>query len=188
MRKTVIALGLVSLIAAVAPASAAQYTFSFSGNSLFPFGLQTLAGSGIFTTSDTGVSVIGDDPSDLGFKILSVSGTVNGSNIVAPVNANGYGFYFVPTSAFPNFLDGTGSTFSTAAGQSVTFFDQSSNDMFRVNTMGNGIFSGFVTATSSPVVAAVPEPSTWAMMILGFFGVGFMAYRRKQNGLAFRVA
>src|SRR5207247_3135122 len=25
---------------------------------------------------------------------------------------------------------------------------------------------------------AVPEPSTWAMMILGFSGVGFMAYRR----------
>jgi hypothetical protein len=30
-------------------------------------------------------------------------------------------------------------------------------------------------------VAAVPEPSTWAMMILGFAGVGFMAYRRKSN-------
>jgi hypothetical protein len=28
-------------------------------------------------------------------------------------------------------------------------------------------------------VAAVPEPSTWAMMILGFFGVGFLAYRRR---------
>jgi hypothetical protein len=26
---------------------------------------------------------------------------------------------------------------------------------------------------------AVPEPSTWAMMILGFLGVGFMAYRRE---------
>jgi hypothetical protein len=37
-------------------------------------------------------------------------------------------------------------------------------------------------------VSGVPEPSTWAMMILGFFGVGFMAYRRKQNGLSFRVA
>jgi hypothetical protein len=37
-------------------------------------------------------------------------------------------------------------------------------------------------------VAAVPEPSTWAMMILGFFGIGFMAYRRKQNGLALRLA
>jgi PEP-CTERM motif len=29
------------------------------------------------------------------------------------------------------------------------------------------------------VTAAVPEPSTWAMMILGFFGVGFLAYRKK---------
>src|SRR3984957_11181737 len=29
------------------------------------------------------------------------------------------------------------------------------------------------------VAAAVPEPSTWAMMILGFFGLGFMAYRKK---------
>ncbi len=29
-------------------------------------------------------------------------------------------------------------------------------------------------------VAAVPEPSTWAMMILGFAGIGFMAYRRKN--------
>ena len=36
-------------------------------------------------------------------------------------------------------------------------------------------------------VAAVPEPSTWAMMILGFAGVGFMTYRRK-NQPSFRVA
>jgi hypothetical protein len=33
----------------------------------------------------------------------------------------------------------------------------------------------------------VPEPSTWAMMILGFFGVGFMAYRRKSK-VALRLA
>jgi hypothetical protein len=30
-------------------------------------------------------------------------------------------------------------------------------------------------------IAAVPEPSTWAMMILGFAGVGFVAYRRKSK-------
>jgi hypothetical protein len=30
-----------------------------------------------------------------------------------------------------------------------------------------------------PVTNAVPEPSTWAMMILGFAGIGFMAYRRR---------
>ncbi len=39
-----------------------------------------------------------------------------------------------------------------------------------------------------PAVAAVPEPSTWAMMILGFGGVGFMAYRRKRNGSALTAA
>jgi hypothetical protein len=36
-------------------------------------------------------------------------------------------------------------------------------------------------------VSAVPEPSTWAMMILGFFGVGFMAYRRKATRPTFRL-
>jgi PEP-CTERM motif len=30
---------------------------------------------------------------------------------------------------------------------------------------------------------AVPEPSTWAMMILGFAGVGFMAYRRRSSAM-----
>ena len=38
------------------------------------------------------------------------------------------------------------------------------------------------------VASAVPEPSTWAMMILGFFGVGFMAYRRRNQSLSLRLA
>jgi hypothetical protein len=37
-------------------------------------------------------------------------------------------------------------------------------------------------------VSAVPEPSTWAMMILSFTGLGFMAYRKKHNGASFRLA
>ena len=37
------------------------------------------------------------------------------------------------------------------------------------------------------ISAAVPELSTWAMMLLGFFGLGFMAYRRK-NQMAFNAA
>ena len=32
-------------------------------------------------------------------------------------------------------------------------------------------------------VATVPEPSTWAMMILGFAGIGFMAYRRSRKSM-----
>ena len=31
------------------------------------------------------------------------------------------------------------------------------------------------------VTGAVPEPSTWAMLLLGFAGIGFMAYRRKSK-------
>jgi hypothetical protein len=30
-------------------------------------------------------------------------------------------------------------------------------------------------------VSGVPEPSTWAMLILGFAGIGFLAYRRKSE-------
>lgn len=42
------------------------------------------------------------------------------------------------------------------------------------------------TAAAHRVIAAfiaqaVPEPSTWAMLILGFAGVGFMAYRRNSK-------
>nr|WP_312014515.1 PEPxxWA-CTERM sorting domain-containing protein [Bradyrhizobium sp. AUGA SZCCT0283] len=42
----------------------------------------------------------------------------------------------------------------------------------------------FVTAT----ISAVPEPSTWAMMILGFAGIGFLAYRRRNQAVALRKA
>jgi hypothetical protein len=46
-------------------------------------------------------------------------------------------------------------------------------------------YSQSVDLTSSvrvnPVMAAVPAPSTWAMMILGFVGLGFMTYRRKAT-------
>ena len=36
--------------------------------------------------------------------------------------------------------------------------------------------------------AAVPEPATWAMMILGFFGIGGLAMvKRRREGQAFRL-
>jgi hypothetical protein len=31
------------------------------------------------------------------------------------------------------------------------------------------------------MTGGVPEPSTWALMGLGFAGLGFAAYRRKKN-------
>lgn len=35
--------------------------------------------------------------------------------------------------------------------------------------------------TGTFTIAAVPEASTWAMMILGFVGIGFMAYRPRNR-------
>jgi hypothetical protein len=38
------------------------------------------------------------------------------------------------------------------------------------------------------LTSPVPEPSTWAMMVLGFAGVGFMTYRRRGQASAFTAA
>lgn len=55
---------------------------------------------------------------------------------------------------------------------------------FHSETVGNNWNdSGPVQRT---VLSAVPELSTWAMMILGFAGIGFMAYRRRAHS-AFAV-
>lgn len=39
-------------------------------------------------------------------------------------------------------------------------------------------------SVTGPAVEAIPEPSTWAMMILGFMGVSFLAYRRRTQRAA----
>jgi hypothetical protein len=39
----------------------------------------------------------------------------------------------------------------------------------------------FNESVQTAINGAVPEPSTWAMMILGFAGIGWMAYRRKSK-------
>jgi hypothetical protein len=47
------------------------------------------------------------------------------------------------------------------------------------NGKSNGLFGS---------ITAVPEPSSWAMLILGFAGIGFMAHRRKRTGSALAAA
>ena len=46
----------------------------------------------------------------------------------------------------------------------------------QVTFTGDGAFTGTMTA-----VTAVPEASTWAMMIVGFCGLGFLTYRRRSK-------
>ena len=52
---------------------------------------------------------------------------------------------------------------------------------FSVDVLFNSDIDPNVGATAAPTVSPVPEPSTWAMMILGFLGVGFMAYRGRST-------
>jgi hypothetical protein len=55
--------------------------------------------------------------------------------------------------------------------------------------LDEGILHGLAWRDVVPVDTApgmfnirqVPEPSTWAMMLLGFAGVGFLAYRRRSK-------
>jgi PEP-CTERM motif len=57
------------------------------------------------------------------------------------------------------------------------------NDFFHDDQAAIGENDGTNRTHGQFMAAAVPEPSTWAMMILGFCGVGFMAYRRKNSAL-----
>lgn len=49
--------------------------------------------------------------------------------------------------------------------------------------------TAYGAALDNVSVTAVPEASTWAMMILGFLGLGFLGYRKsKASGAALRTA
>jgi hypothetical protein len=109
------------------------------------------------------------------------------------------------------FLFQIGSTLTTASNSSVDFINGGDNNVFwQVGssatlgthtafegnilaltsitlTTGATILDGRALARNGAVtldtnnIGAVPEPSTWAMMLLGFAGIGFMAYRRKSK-------
>jgi hypothetical protein len=49
-----------------------------------------------------------------------------------------------------------------------------------VTTAAGGVFTGLVgSGPGAPV--STPEPSTWAMMLLGFAGLGFLGYRKAKR-------
>ncbi len=52
--------------------------------------------------------------------------------------------------------------------------------------VGLGTFEGYKPAhwSITETGAAVPEPATWAMMLLGFAGLGYAAYQRRGGALA----
>jgi PEP-CTERM motif len=111
--------------------------------------------------------------------------------------------FTVPAGVSPN---GTASTFTAGITGEVTQGQNGAVSVDFDNTLHNYSWGGGTftlqafdvspfsvnqsnAVTGEIVVAtAVPEPATWAMMILGFFGVGFMAYRRKGAQPQLRLA
>lgn len=166
---------------ASSPSSAATYNFTFDTNStLFGGPFQTIRGT--FTTSDTAVDRFGQTA----YAITGISGTINDVAIDGLYDAPGNPTYYYFASG-PTFLDGSGVRFNAGAAQNIAFFHQdgAADDEYRVN--GNGTISAFGTATSS-LAGAVPEPATWALMILGFGAVGGSMRRREAVAAKIRFA
>lgn len=126
-----------------------------------------------FTTANTSVLATTNSVSVLGDLFGLGFGTVT-------LNAYDYlGNLLGTVSDVDSYPQGTGPTLSlSVAGiHSVAFFGSS-------GTVGFDNFQfGELTA-----VSGVPEASTWAMMILGFAGVGFMAFRRRNQGATLSAA
>ena len=55
-----------------------------------------------------------------------------------------------------------------------------------INDLGQivGFYTAAVAADQSTIgfETTIPEPSTWAMMLLGFGGLGFLGYRKVRRG------
>jgi hypothetical protein len=92
-----------------------------------------------------------DNPTDRGL----IGDATSGNGYQNSENLN-FAAFQVPLSFNPNTPDDYAITLTVFEGQS----DQ--------------------LASVSINVDAVPEPSTWAMMIIGFLGLGFMAHRRQR--------
>jgi hypothetical protein len=99
------------------------------------------------------------------------------------------------------FLNGVQQNFATTGGQTsgtVGEFIYATNpgplNEFGISFWGNtgpssATFSG-ISVSQTQEVQGVPEPSTWAMMVAGFAGLGLLSYRRtrRNGGLNFRFA
>ena len=195
------AVAAVACFASLNAANAATFTFSFSDDpsvlSTNFYGRTHVAGTvtgELIGLADSGWSfptaiLITSDESALDITSNLIT------NFLLKVG-NGFdvsGGQIVGADALLNFFDPVGGDFQfrfdsisdgTPTHLNLLFWNGGGGPI--VGTGNQGGFAG----TTYTAVAAVPEPSTWAMMLFGFAGIGFMAYRRsrKDQGLALAAA
>jgi hypothetical protein len=161
------------------PMSISDITFYDSNNS---------GGSPTGGTFKLFLSTVSTAVGNLNINLLEM-----GSDAVLVYNANlpslaGGKLNFDLTSLF-NYNPAGGNLLLTAWWQQDGSVPTSINALYLdYDTNADGVFSSRLTSGGNlpgglvtGFVAAVPEPSTWAMMVLGFAGVGFMSYRRRKS-------
>jgi PEP-CTERM motif len=142
----------------------------------------------ISAATDIGVTVFASDGTTLDGtteQVFSIKGSGAITLIVTSVDANGTVEAASPFT-FANNALGNGQNFFT-----LTTLDGEVMTGLEIKDVG-GTISDFehyrLDVAAIPTVAAVPEPSTWAMMILGFCGIVVMGARaRRKEGHAFRL-
>jgi PEP-CTERM motif len=143
-------------------------------------------GSGQLTTEDTA------NPNAL--LVTVFSGTLNGWEVTLrdPGTYDNNNLLFPDGASFPD----TGPTTSLVGHQGIAFLaDGLSWRLFAdpiaphpMTLASICCFSRVDFSIEPATTAAVPEPGTWTMMLLGFGAAGFALRRRKQTELTFRRA
>jgi hypothetical protein len=166
-QNTTTAGGLFSAFFATDPGSINAASFAS------PDGAYASGAAGIAQLLATSMSIAGNAYT----TYISFTGTFDfGGGLVTVRHDDGASFYLTDGPPVAEF---TSPAETTAISNSFTLSGVHSFELDYV--AGNG-------TPSILQVTAVPEASTWAMMVLGFFGVGFMAYRRKGTLPQLRLA
>jgi outer membrane lipase/esterase len=123
------------------------------------------------------VNTVEANPTTYGFTAATVlpgvPGSSTGSACVAGLGASGWGqFCGNTTTPNPNF-----SHLRSADSEQTSFF----SDDQHFSAAGQLIEANY---DFSLLQSGVPEPSTWAMLLIGFAGLGVMAYCRKLGVMA----
>jgi hypothetical protein len=97
---------------------------------------------------------------------------------------------FYDPSAAPGAVNSSLTTLTPAVNQ-IFFIGDGTLGTFTAPTGATGLYLGVVdgfqwnnNSGAFTVTTNVPEPSTWAMMMLGFAGLGFAGYRKSRQPVA----